>query len=64
MRLYDNVPFGRAAHLERMVVSARNLRLNLDVEAIARDIEACSPPPVPGTRWCGFSQRAAAAASS
>jgi branched-chain amino acid aminotransferase len=48
MRLYDNVPFGRAAHLERMVVSARNLRLNLDVEAIARDIETPLAAARPG----------------
>ena len=40
MRLYDGVPFGREQHLERMGRSAQNLRLQLDVTAIASDIDA------------------------
>jgi branched-chain amino acid aminotransferase len=40
MRLYDGVPFGRDRHMERMARSAQNLRLELDVVAIERDIDA------------------------
>jgi branched-chain amino acid aminotransferase len=40
MRLYDGVAFGRERHLERMARSAQNLRLELDVTCIARDIDA------------------------
>jgi branched-chain amino acid aminotransferase len=40
MRLYDGVPFARESHLERMAQSARNLRLELDIGATGRDIEA------------------------
>jgi branched-chain amino acid aminotransferase len=40
MRLYDGVPFACASHLERMMASARNLRLDLDVGSVGRDIEA------------------------
>jgi branched-chain amino acid aminotransferase len=40
MRLYDGVPFARESHLERMAHSARNLRLELDVAAVGREIEA------------------------
>jgi branched-subunit amino acid aminotransferase/4-amino-4-deoxychorismate lyase len=40
MRLYDGVPFARARHLERLAQSARNLRLELDVAATDRDIDA------------------------
>jgi branched-chain amino acid aminotransferase len=40
MRLYGGVPLARAAHLERMAHSAANLRLELDVDAFARDIES------------------------
>jgi branched-chain amino acid aminotransferase len=38
MRLYDGVPFARECHLERMAHSARNLRLELDIGAVERDI--------------------------
>jgi len=40
MRLYDGVAFARDRHLQRMARSAQNLRLELDVAAIARDIDA------------------------
>jgi branched-chain amino acid aminotransferase len=40
MRLYDGVPFGRDRHMERMARSAQNLRLELDVVGIERDIDA------------------------
>jgi branched-chain amino acid aminotransferase len=40
IRLYDGVPFARKAHLERMARSAQNLRLELDIAGIARDIDA------------------------
>jgi branched-chain amino acid aminotransferase len=40
MRLYDGVPFGRDRHIERMARSAQNLRLELDVVGIERDIDA------------------------
>jgi branched-chain amino acid aminotransferase len=40
MRLYNGAPFAREAHLERMVRSAQNLRLELDIVGIARDIDA------------------------
>jgi branched-chain amino acid aminotransferase len=40
MRVYDGVPFGRTAHLERMLRSAQNLRLELDIGAVGRDIDA------------------------
>jgi branched-chain amino acid aminotransferase len=39
MRLYDGVPFGRDLHLERMARSAQNLRLELDIVGIGRDID-------------------------
>ncbi|HEY2181590.1 MAG TPA: aminotransferase class IV, partial [Solirubrobacteraceae bacterium] len=39
-RLYDGVPFGRDRHMERMARSAQNLRLELDVVGIERDIDA------------------------
>jgi branched-chain amino acid aminotransferase len=39
MRLYSGVPFAREQHLQRMARSAQNLRLDLDVEDVARDIE-------------------------
>src|ERR1700686_4687598 len=48
MRLYDGVPFARECHLERMAHSARNLRLELDVGAIGRDIEALLRATQPG----------------
>ncbi|HWG08617.1 MAG TPA: aminotransferase class IV [Solirubrobacteraceae bacterium] len=40
MRLYDGVAFGRDRHMKRMAVSAQNLRLELDIVAIGRDIDA------------------------
>lgn len=40
MRLYDGTPFACADHLERLARSARNLRLALDVDAVARDVDA------------------------
>jgi branched-chain amino acid aminotransferase len=40
MRLYDGVPFGRDRHMERMARSSQNLRLQLDVVGIERDIDA------------------------
>jgi branched-chain amino acid aminotransferase len=48
MRLYDGVAFGRDRHLERMTRSAQNLRLELDVVAIARDIDALLASAEPG----------------
>jgi branched-chain amino acid aminotransferase len=48
MRLYDGVPFARECHLERMAHSARNLRLELDVGALGRDIEALLRASEPG----------------
>ena len=48
MRLYDGVPFAREAHLERMARSAQNLRLELDIGGIARDIDALLARVHPG----------------
>ncbi len=48
MRLYDGLPFGREAHLERMVNSARNLRLELDIGGVAKDIETLLSSAEPG----------------
>jgi len=48
MRLYDGVPFAREAHLRRMTGSAENLRLELDIAAVARDIEALLAELTPG----------------
>jgi branched-chain amino acid aminotransferase len=48
MRLYRGVPFGRRAHLERMVRSAENLRLALDIEEIGRDIDTLLAAVRPG----------------
>jgi branched-chain amino acid aminotransferase len=48
MRLYDGVPFGREPHLERMALSAQNLRLELDIGGIARDIDALLARAHPG----------------
>ena len=48
MRLYDGVPFGREPHLERMVLSAQNLRLELDIGGVARDIEMLLGSATPG----------------
>jgi branched-chain amino acid aminotransferase len=48
MRLYDGVAFGRDRHLERMARSAQNLRLELDVAVIARDMDALLASAEPG----------------
>ena len=48
MRLYDGVPFARQSHLERMASSAQNLRLELDIGGIARDINALLAVAQPG----------------
>jgi len=48
MRLYDGVAFARDRHLQRMARSAQNLRLELDVAAIARDIDALLASAEPG----------------
>jgi branched-chain amino acid aminotransferase len=48
MRLYDGVPFARESHLERMAHSARNLRLELDVAVVGREIEALLRATEPG----------------
>src|SRR2546423_3981618 len=48
MRLYDGVPFGREPHLERMVLSAQNLRLELDIGGVERDIEILLGSAMPG----------------
>jgi branched-chain amino acid aminotransferase len=48
MRLYDGIPFARECHIERMAQSARNLRLELDVDAVGRDIEALLWATEPG----------------
>ena len=48
MRLYEGVPFARRSHLERMAISAQNLRLELDIPAIARDISSLLAVVQPG----------------
>jgi branched-chain amino acid aminotransferase len=48
MRLYDGVPFARQSHLERMASSAQKLRLELDIPAIARDINSLLAVAQPG----------------
>jgi branched-chain amino acid aminotransferase len=48
MRLYDGVPFAPECHIERMAQSARNLRLELDVGAVGRDIDALLRATKPG----------------
>ncbi len=40
MRLYNGVPFGRTLHMQRMARSAENLRLEIDIAGIERDIDA------------------------
>src|SRR6266576_2865523 len=52
MRLYDGVPFAREAHLRRMALSAQNLRLELDLAGIGRDIEPL--PEMPETLKLGY----------
>jgi branched-chain amino acid aminotransferase len=48
MRLYDGTPFARDQHLARMARSAENLRLELDIVAIARDIDSLLASSQPG----------------
>jgi branched-chain amino acid aminotransferase len=48
MRIYDGVPFARDAHLRRMALSAKNLRLELDLAGIGHDIEALLAEVRPG----------------
>jgi branched-chain amino acid aminotransferase len=48
MRLYDGVPFARQSHLERMARSAQNMRLELDIGGVARDINALLAAAQPG----------------
>jgi branched-chain amino acid aminotransferase len=48
MRLYDGVPFAPRQHLERMARSSRNLRLEFDMGAVARDIRALLAAAQPG----------------
>jgi branched-chain amino acid aminotransferase len=39
VRLYDGRPFALAEHLQRMARSARNLRLPIDMQAVAADVD-------------------------
>ena len=48
MRLYDGVPFGRTQHMQRMARSAENLRLEMDLAGIERDIDALLAEVRPG----------------
>jgi branched-chain amino acid aminotransferase len=48
MRLYDGVPFACQCHLERMARSAQNMRLELDIDGIARDVNALLAAAQPG----------------
>jgi branched-chain amino acid aminotransferase len=48
MRLYGGVPLARERHLERMAHSARNLRLALDIGAVAGDIDSLLSAKEPG----------------
>lgn len=48
VRLYDGVPFALEAHMQRMARSAENLRLALDVEAVAADVAAVIAANRPG----------------
>jgi branched-chain amino acid aminotransferase len=48
LRLYGGVAFAREAHLERMARSAQNLRLELDIADIARDIDSLLASSHPG----------------
>ncbi len=40
LRLYGGAPFARAQHLGRLATSARNLRLPIDLDALAGDLDA------------------------
>ena len=48
VRLYDGAPFVLEHHLERLASSARNLRLELDLGTLARDIHALLAAAGPG----------------
>jgi branched-chain amino acid aminotransferase len=48
IRLYEGVPFARKPHLERMARSAQNLRLELDIGRIGREIDALLASADPG----------------
>ena len=48
VRLYGGRPFALAEHLQRMTLSAANLRLPLDMEAVRADIEALLGATEPG----------------
>jgi len=48
MRLYEGVPFGREQHMRRMALSAKNLRLEMDVAGLERDIDALLSEVRPG----------------
>jgi len=48
VRLYDGIPYGLEAHLQRMRRSAENLRLPLDIDAVAADIAAVTAANQPG----------------
>ncbi len=48
LRLYDGVALAVEQHLQRMAQSAASLRLDLDIAAIARDIESLLATAEPG----------------
>src|SRR5258708_28580887 len=48
MRVFHGGRFGRVQHWERMVHSAQNLRLELDVSGISKDIDALLAHVQPG----------------
>src|SRR6201984_2830745 len=48
MRRYDGVPFGRTQHMQRMARSAENLRLEMDLAGMERDIDALLNEVRPG----------------
>jgi len=48
VRLYDGVPFALDQHLRRMARSAENLRLALDIDAVAADVAAVIAANQPG----------------
>ena len=53
VRLYGGRPFALEEHLERMVLSAANLRLPLDVDAVRTDVEALLAAAGTGTHADG-----------
>lgn len=48
VRLYDGVPYALEEHLQRMVRSAANLRLDLDVQAFRDDVDRLLAEARPG----------------